>query len=337
MKKLALIISLLFMSTSIAEAVCKGSIINPITDVRWKCMFPISLGGVSAAEIPFPEAKDAIISDKALSGAISPVCTCMDPLPRVGITFSMNNVFRIVETVKDPLCFPTLGMQIGSGPFGRAGADGGRRDLSKTTFNYTHMISFVPTQALNLFIDSLCVQASEAYSPLSVLNISEFDPTAKSSEMSLIIFPESVLFANPVAQAYCMVDSALTVFEMTDPIGFWCVGGHSVFPMSNHSVEAAEYVDAAAINASKYLFKMSRTGMLLSCFGSQALCSCVPTFIWNKQEFRLQLAKPLSSTFCFRLGKASLLWNVPNRNPVLVEGADNLVFMVWRRRDCCAF
>lgn len=327
------IISALF--STCAHAICTGTFINPITDVRWKCMFPISIGGVSAASIPFPEAASAIISDKLMSGSISPVCTCFDPLPRAGLTFAMNNIFRIIEATKDPLCFPTLGMQIGAGPFGPGGADGGRQDSSQTTFNYIHMVSFVPTQVLNLFIDVLCLQLSEVYSPFTMLSLSEFEPWAKSSEIALIMAPESILFANPIAQAYCMVDAALTIFEQTDPLGYWCAGGHSIFPLSNHSIESAEYVDAAAINAAKILFKLARTGQLLSCVGSQALCSCVPNPIWNKREFRLQLAKPITSQFCFRIGKSSLLWNVPNRNPALINGADNLAFMVWRRRDCC--
>lgn len=225
-------------------------------------------------------------------------------------------------------------MQIGAGPWGSGGQDGGRRETSQTTFNYTHLVSFVPTQVLNLFIDVLCLQLSEVYSPLSIINLSEFEPWAKSDEIALIMAPETILFANPIAQAYCMVDAALTIFELTDPIGYWCVGGHSIFPLSNRSTET-EYVDAASINASKFLFKLARTGQLFTCIGSQALCSCFPNPIWNKREFRLQIAKPIPGLFCNRLGKPSIIWNTPNKNPMMINGADNLAFMIWRRRDCC--
>lgn len=337
MKRLIFIFIASCVITPNALAICKGAtFINPITEVRWSCMLPISLGGVSASTVPVPEAALAIFSDKALSGAVSPACTCMDPLPRIGLTFSMNNVFRIVESTKDPLCFPSMGFGISSGAFGMAGQDGGQINKSKTTFSYTHLISFIPTQALGLFIDSLCLQTSEVYSPLSIIGLSEFDPFAKSSEMALILAPESILFANPIAQAYCMVDAALTLFEQTDPIGYWCAGGHSIFPLSNHSTET-EYVDAASINAAKYLFKLSRTGQILSCLGSQAFCGCAPTLIWNKREFRLQIAKPIPDIFCRRIGKPSMTWNIPNKNPAFVPAGDNLAFLIWRRRDCCAF
>lgn len=322
------------LSSFSAHAICKSSFINPVTEVRWSCMLPISLGGVSASTIPVPEAAMAIFSDKALSGAVSPVCTCWDPTPRVGLTFSMNNVFRIVESTKDPFCFPSMGFDIEAEAFGAGGQDGGEKKSSKTTFNYTHLISFVPTQVLNIFIDSLCMQTSETQ--LAVLGLSEIDPTAKSSELALIMAPESILFANPIAQAYCMVDASLTLFEQTDPIGYWCAGGHSIFPLSNHSTET-EYVDAASINAAKYLFKLSRTGQLFTCLGSQAVCGCAPSLIWNKREFRLQVAKPIPDIYCHRIGKPSLTWNIPNKNPALIPGADNLAYLIWRRRDCCAF
>lgn len=335
MKRLFLIIGFLFILVQNSHAICAGSFINPITEVRWSCMFPISLGGISADTIPVPEAALAILSDKMSIGAISPMCTCGDPIPRVGLTFAMNTVFRIVESVKDPFCFPTLGMQIGAGPFGTGGQFTGTESASATTFNYTHLVSFVPTQLLNLFIDSVCLQLSEPYSPLSVIGLSEFEPWARSSEMALYLAPESILFANPVAQAYCMVDSMLTLAEFTDPIGYWCAGGHSIFPLSNHTTET-EYVDAASINAAKYLFKLARSMQLLSCYGSIATCSCVPMPIWNKMEYRLQIAKPVPDIFCRRIGKPSLTWNIPNKNPALVPSADNLLFLIWRHRDCCA-
>lgn len=335
MKRIFLIIVLLYVTATSSHAVCAGTMINPITEVRWSCMFPISLGGVSASTIPVPEAATAIFADKMTIGAMSPMCTCGDPLPRVGLTFSLNSVFRMVESVKDAFCFPSLGFSIGAGPFGTAGEFTGTNKASATTFNYTHLLVFVPTLILNLFVDSICMQVSETYSPFSVIGLSEIEPWARSSEMALILAPESILFANPVAQAYCMVDSVLTLAEFTDPIGYWCAGGHSIFPLSNHTTEA-EYVDAASINAAKYLFKLARTGQNLSCFGAQAACSCVPSPIWNKMEYRLQIAKPIPDIFCRRIGKPSMTWNIPNKNPALVPSADNLLFLIWRHRDCCA-
>lgn len=333
-KFVSLLLLILMLSVDRLYASCGGSFLNPISEVRWNCMMPISLGGVSFADVSMPEAAAAIIADKAAAGATTPVCTCFDPIPRVGLTFGMNIIFRIAEATKDPLCFPSLGIQLDGGGFGMAGQDGGTKNTSQTTFNYTHLLVFAPTELLNLFVDSVCLSLSDG-TPFSILYLSEFMPQSKSSELALILAPESLLFANPVAQAYCMVDSVLTVFEQSDPIGYWCVGGHSIFPLSNHSVET-EYVDAASINASKMLFTLTRLGQIPTCFGANASCSCLPTPIWNKREFRFQLAKPMISSFCNRMGKPSLIWNTPNLNMPLIKNADNLAFLIWRRRDCCA-
>ncbi len=317
-------------------ASCSGSFLNPITDVRWSCMLPITLAGVSFSDLGMPEAASAVLADKMV-GPISPVCFCVDPIPRAGLTFAMNNVFRIGESVKDAGCMPSLGFGIPLGSyFGQGGQDtGAGRQLSQTTFTYTHMLEFIPTAMLGVMIDVLCLQSSDSKSPLTMMYFSEFMPQAKSSELALILAPESLLFANPIAQAYCMVDAALTIVELTDPIGYWCVGGHSIFPLSNHAVET-EYVDAASINVAKMLFTSARTGQLLTCLNaSSGVCSCLPSPIWNKIEYRFQIAKPIPDTFCRRMGKPSLIWNIPNKNPALTKNVDNLAFLIWRRRNCC--
>jgi len=344
LKKLALTfcISLVVLVSSVkdSDAVCKGTMLNPITDIRWSCSMPIILAGLPLADVPIPEAMSASIADK-IGASAAPLCICADQtvlgVPRVGLSFAMNLVFRIGEAVKDPFCFPTLGFKIGGGRWGAGGADQGERGSGKNTFSYTHLISFLPTQILNLFIDSLCMQLSDTNSPFSILYLSEFMPQARSSELALLLAPESILFANPIAQAYCMVDSVLTTFEQTDPIGYWCVGGHSIFPLSNHSLEV-DYVDAASINIAKMIFSLSRTAQIFSCYGVPGLCSCFPTLMWNKREFRFQIAKPIADSFCRRMGKPSLLWNTPNKNSALLKASneDNLLFMIWRRRDCCA-
>ena len=329
-----------FTGVNSAKAVCKSGMLNPISDIRWSCSMPIILGGITVADVTSADGKSASRADKMGSSG-SALCVCADQnilgVPRVGFSFAMNLVFRIGEAVKDPFCFPTLGFQINMGKWGAAGADQGKRGTGKNTFSYTHMISFLPTQILNLFIDSLCMQLSDTNSPFSILYMSEFMPQARSSELALILAPESILFANPVAQGYCMIDSALTTIELTDPIGYWCVGGHSIFPLSNHSLEV-DYVDAASINIAKMIFQLSRTAQIFSCYGVPGLCSCFPTLMWNKREFRFQIAKPSADSFCRRMGKPSILWNTPNKNSALMKagGEDNLLFMIWRRRDCCA-
>ncbi|MDA8172856.1 MAG: TraU family protein, partial [Nitrospiraceae bacterium] len=42
----------------------------------------------------------------------SPICVCGSPIPKIGITASFWEPARMVETVKDPYCFPLIGAQL---------------------------------------------------------------------------------------------------------------------------------------------------------------------------------------------------------------------------------
>ena len=52
---------------------CVGRFVNPITDICWSCIFPITIGGmkVSAGGEDTPNPKQLI-------------CTCTKPFPRIG-------------------------------------------------------------------------------------------------------------------------------------------------------------------------------------------------------------------------------------------------------------
>ena len=57
------------------SATCVGKIVNPITDICWTCIFPITIAGVKVA------------SGEDTPNSRSLTCICKDP-PRVGIPIS---------------------------------------------------------------------------------------------------------------------------------------------------------------------------------------------------------------------------------------------------------
>jgi conjugal transfer pilus assembly protein TraU len=195
---------------------------------------------------------------------------------------------------------------------------------------------------MNLFTDILCLQDGTGLDGVGALSIAYMSEImgvidgSNNSTMAAILTPEVVLFANPFTQFYCMGDAVLTTFEMTDVVGYWCVGGHTIFPLSNFQTQGVGYVDSASIVAAKMIFKMTRSGALPVCAGNQALCGCYPVPVWNKLQYRLQMAMPLPDILCRRMGKPFILWTAPNKNPPMIPGGDNLVWLVWRRRECCA-
>lgn len=303
---------------------------NPISSVRWNCLLPITIGGIPWGTSGNPLADRA---DNSL-GSQSPICLCMDPLPRIGITLGYREPIRIIESVKDPFCFPTLGFGMSKGPWG-GGSKSNNKSGGGIDFSNTHMYIFPVFKMLSLFTDLICLQSEPG--GFSIAYTSEVDPSKKSDQLALLLTPEALLFANPVAVMACQIPDAIaSMAEYTIPPLYWCAGNHSIFPLSNNTVSMGNYVEAAEVNASKLVFSMHRKLQLWGSLGNQGLCGMYPMPIWNKMQYRLQTAMPIPDYFCRRLGQPSIIWN-HGKNPPGAPNNDNLAFILWRKRDCCAF
>ena len=92
------LLSILLSVTLSVEASCSGRVINPVTDVCWECLFPITIGNnLSFQTGPFPDVEtDA-----------DALCACAG---EADITLGMNLGFwepiRTVEIVREPFCLP---------------------------------------------------------------------------------------------------------------------------------------------------------------------------------------------------------------------------------------
>ena len=97
---------------------CTGRFVNPVTDVCWECLFPISIGPIrigSATGAP----------DTPNPG--SPICYCGSPIPRIGLSLGVWEPARLIDASRAPWCFPNLGgLTIDGGLPPDAGARGHR-------------------------------------------------------------------------------------------------------------------------------------------------------------------------------------------------------------------
>src|SRR3546814_528989 len=82
-----------------AGPTCNGKFVNPITDVCWSCLFPLSVGGLKIWPSGRPDTKNPA----------SPICACADPLPRIGISVGFWEPARLADVTMKPWCFPNLG------------------------------------------------------------------------------------------------------------------------------------------------------------------------------------------------------------------------------------
>ncbi|KJV54851.1 traU family protein [Orientia chuto str. Dubai] len=97
MKKAALLIVLIAITINSCYAVvgCTGRFANPITDVCWKCLFPITIAGFK-------------VVSSSMSDTNAPedlICFC----PRTEIPVGFWEPVRLVDVTKSPMCMVSLG------------------------------------------------------------------------------------------------------------------------------------------------------------------------------------------------------------------------------------
>ncbi|MDX9823119.1 MAG: TraU family protein [Syntrophales bacterium] len=309
-----------------AQAVCRSGIpLNPVTDLCWQCIFPVSIAGIEI--IPGPSENN--VPD--LSGM--PVCTCPAPPPlfiRIGIPVSFWEPARYVETVKDPYCFPSLGLGLSSedGFLGGGSQELSNASVDTSTFAQAHYFIYPVWSIMELLTDLICVE----HSGFDVAYLTEVDPLWQNDILAFILEPESILFANPVAQTACIADGVSTNAGMSMSPLFWCIGsGGSAYPLTGHVNDDNELMANSTI-AARMVYKLAREGLV--CDPALYLCACVPTPIWVKHNYRMHIAKPVRDFMCHPFGRTGLVWGAL-KNPPLV--GDNFVWQLFRRRSCCAF
>ena len=138
-------IFILLIACNSAIAICPFNFLNPIPDVAWNGIFPIKIGGVPIGTSNLPERPDA---------ADAPICICPLPPPiyfRIGIPISYWEPSRYIETVKDPWCFPSIGISIGPSTGGMLGGSRSKSAFEDTTtFAQAHFFLFAPANGLSL-------------------------------------------------------------------------------------------------------------------------------------------------------------------------------------------
>lgn len=333
--------AIFIIHTQSVEAVCipdPTAVPRTFSTMCWSCIFPLYVAGVPLAQ--------GVMPDNAghLGAAALPVCVCPIPVPpffRVGITMSFFNPDKMFEVVKDPMCSPALGIDLGAS--GSLMMERGHKTDEKSEDEIEHLstfqahdILFAPFKALGVMVDSVCV---ESPSVLDYLYVTEFDPMWQSSTLSTIINPEAVLLANPITQVACIADSAASlVFNPLDPL-FWCMGSWgNAYPMNGQTIQSPNWTQAAGATAARLLYKMHRELLIWDESGRYTTCAKIPMPIWNKSNYRLQIMNPIPHPLGTVIGQSGMLstWSLAKNVPMSPK-SDNFSFMIFSRRGCCAF
>lgn len=320
-----------FAATSLASAECRGTPLNPLTDVCWECMFPARIG-----TIEFGRSGDTLPG----GNVGSPACACVSGS---GVTTGIKVAFwehaYLVETVKDPWCTVALGAELNTGMNGLlAGANRsqGKTDgASSYASQQVHWYKFPLWSLMDLFTDFPCNDGSV----FDLLWPTEVDPLWQDDLLSFILNGEALLFGNPITQLACMADTVATTYgPPIDPL-FWCQGAWgSAYPLNGSSnVTNPNHLNASMVGRMTY--KLSRELLLWDTAMDSTGCSVMGEIapIWNKSHYRIQVAKPRKRSDCLPIGRSDFLWGA-SVNPPLGTGTqapDNFMWIMTRARICC--
>ncbi|HAT3513098.1 TPA: conjugal transfer pilus assembly protein TraU [Aeromonas hydrophila] len=307
---------------------CTGRFPNPITDICWSCIFPITIGSAKIVAGKQPDSPNPS----------SPVCYCPLPYPpyiRVGINIGFWEPVRMVDVTRKPGCMVNLGgKQIDIGlNNGQGRTRGGDSAYAGATYQ-AHWYVYPLTYLLNIIIDSTC-KDSQGF---DLAYMTEVDPLWMDDELTFLINPEGTLFANPVAQAVCAADCVSSTLGLPlDPL-FWCSGCRgSVYPLDGNIDAHHGGVDSSLLTAERMIYKLHRQGILWGSMGDAGLCGSYPMPVWRKSQYRTQMLFPIPSTGgpfgCNPIGRSSVLYETAKEFPVKGE---HFGWLIWRKRNCCA-
>lgn len=311
---------------------CRGKFLNPISDICWDCLFPISIGGSMVENLGGGE-------DIKNPSQVVWMCPKKGvPTPCLPIGFW--EPVRMVDVTRIPFCMINLGgikfasSQINEGTHYYKKRNGRRQ---KHSFYQVHWYVYPVLYVLKVLTDFLCLDARE----FDVGWLSEFDPSWNNEDSIFLGSPEAILFGNIVAEAACVADCAKAAFSSPMDSLFWCDGCRGgIYPFSGNIENHQGGVHSSLIITEKIIAKLHRAFLLPRTSGSDKdiLCHSQPSPIIKKSQYKLQMIYPTPATDvktgCLFFGRNEDFLSPNKETPVIGE---DFGYLIWRKKNCCAF
>lgn len=298
-----------------------GRWVNPISDVCWKCLFPMSLGSIQLASGAHPDTPNPA----------SPIQMCPYGIfYRLGLAIGFWEPLALTDVTREP------GVMVNMGGFkinlGRTGAGRGGQSDSPTpgSFYHVHWYKYPLIYWLNIITSTGCMQAGD----MDIAYLSEVDPLWNDSTLAMILNPEVALFNNLLAQGACAADSiASTAGVPLDPL-FWCAGAQgSMYPFTGFTSNEFSPLEASLLVSERMAFKLHREGLVMETVGADvAVCYQYPSPIIPKSRWRYQMVNMYPEpNDCHPFGTTTQLWGSVHNSPATKK---NFGYLMWRKRNC---
>ena len=264
---------------------CTGSFVNPVTDVCWSCLFPLSVGGLKIWPSNRPDTDNPDL----------PVCACG---VRPGLAIGFWEPVRLADVSMKPWCFVNLGgmkldpgFDIGFKSMSGPSAVGGASQYASQW--HVHWYMYPLLYWMEIVTDFLCLSPGS----IDLLYVTELDPLWQDSELTTLINPEAVLFSNPAALAACAADCVAATAKLPSDKLFWCAGCQGgMYPMNGNISATIGHVQASRLALSRFAYKSHRQLASWGTMGKKGLCGKYPMPVMRKQQYRFQAVNPNPST-----------------------------------------
>lgn len=303
---------------------CQGHFVNPITDICWQCLFPLTIGSVPVANGNVPDTENPS----------SPLQICpMGMLYRIGLAIGYWEPFALTDVTRIPFCMVNLGgFSINAG---KLGSGGGKRQGSAGTgaFYHVHWYKYPLTWWLNIITDTGCMQGGD----MDIGYLSELDPTWDDSALASVLSPEAFLFANPVAQGACAADAMASAVSKPLNTLFWCAGSHgSLYPFTGYTSNQVSPQAVSILLSERMAYKLHRQGLIMNSVGQDnAVCFEYPSPVMPKDRYRYQMVNMFpDAAHCHPFGRTVMNWESGHASPA---SRQNFGYLIWRKRNCVFF
>ena len=329
-----------------------GKILTGIIDkICWSCVLPMRIMGVG----PKP----------AGAASSNPICMCRDSngVPEFGWQLGYFQPARVEEVVKTPWCSPFLGgikLQNSAFEVGRDKASD-HTDKPQNVFMDSHYFSYPIFQLLNLLMIPSC--AGDMHQDIDLLNMTEIDPLWSTALLPFVPNPESVVFANPLALAWCMADCVATTLKSESESNYFCAGCDGlIYPHTGNIHGITDPVQNSSLLLQRQLAALHRRGLAEKTMGEEEMCGTTYSYFIPRSQYRVSMLYPVpesarsrplfdppkqssggsssptsfvpSDDCCHRLGESVHQWSTLKGGRSR-PGKENYVYLIWRYVDCC--
>lgn len=319
---IALGFAVFFLTASVkADPACDGKFVNPITDICWNCLFPMTIGNVPVFPGIAPDTENPSM----------PIQICqLGILYRIGLAIGYWEPFALTDVTRSPYCMVNLGgFNLNIGKMG--GGTAGQSDKEAPgAFYHVHWYKYPLTYWLNIITSAGCLQAGD----MDIGYLSELDPMWEDSSLSSVIAPEAFVFANPIAQGACAADAIASAFNKPLNALFWCAGSQgSMYPFTGYTSNEFSPQASSVLLSERMAFKLHRQGMIMNSTGQNtAVCYEYPSPVMPKDRYRYQMVNMYPDTaMCHPFGRSVMHWQAGHASPA---SRKNFGYLIWRKRNC---